>query len=355
MTYRRNYHAPGTPPGTYDVDRTRAAEPSRVVVIEYSTEQFREIEDPPGLDLPAPAGVRWVRISGHPSLEVLEGLREHFQVDPLVLEDIVTSGQRPKFNEIGTGLFFTLSLPKADKIDAGRGFQQLSLYVSGNTLITHLEAEGDLYEPLIKRLEQKNSRLRQGNPYFLLYGLIDLAIDHLFPLLDELGARMESLEGEILSNPTQALLGEVHGIRNDLLFLRKITWATRELVSELLRHVENDDVISVRAYIQDAHDHIVSAIDLVETYRDMATSLVEVHQSVVSNRLNDVMRVLTIIATVFIPPTFVVGVYGMNFDRTAGVLNMPELGWPLGYLIIMALIALMMIAMLIFFRHKRWL
>ncbi|MEQ8859891.1 MAG: magnesium/cobalt transporter CorA [Pseudomonadales bacterium] len=353
MTYlRRRYHAPGTSPGTYDVAHTREAESSSVAAVDYSANTLAQVEDPRQLGQPVDGSVRWVRITGHPSLDVLESLRSAFDIDPLVLEDIVNSGQRPKVDFFDDALFVTLAVPGAS---AEHPFQQLSIYVTGNTLISHVAGEQGLFAPLMKRLQQPQSHLRRADVYFLLYAIIDLAIDHLFPLLDDLGNRLEALEDEILTDPTQALLGEVHQLRNTMLVLRKVTWATRELLSELLRALDSDQAELVRRYLQDSYDHIVSAVDLVETFRDMATSLIEVHLSVISNRMNDIMKVLTIIATIFIPPTFLVGVYGMNFDRTAGPWSMPELSWPFGYLIVMGIIALMMTTMLIYFRHKRWL
>lgn len=321
-------------------------------MIEFSPDGVTSVQDPRSLDLPEPEGVRWIRISGRPSLAVLEDLKRFFDVDPLALEDIVTAGQRPKLNEFASAWFLTLSVPGSE---IGDSYRQLSLYLTGSTLISHIVEDAGLYAPVDVRLEDGRSRLRISGVHYLLYTLLDLVVDHLFPVLDTVGDRIEELEGEVLTDPSQELLREVHALRSDLLVLRKVIWATRELISDLLRHVQTEEADSVRTHLRDAYDHAVSAIDLVETYRDMATNLVEVHLSVMSNRMNEVMRVLTIIATVFIPPTFVVGVYGMNFDPSTGPWSMPELEWPYGYLIVMGIMGLMMGAMLLYFRLKRWL
>jgi magnesium transporter len=349
--FRRRYHLPGTAPGTYDVERTREAPPSQVRVVDYGPDTLAAVEELETLDLEEPTGVRWIRISGHPSFDVLEALKRHLGMDPLALEDIVTAGQRPKLNEFPAGWFLTLTVPGSG---VGQPYRQLSLYLTGNTLVSHIVDEDALYAPIEARLQDPHSRLRASGAHYLLYSLLDLVGDHFFPLLDAVGDLLEGLEAQVLTRPSQELLGEVHEMRSTLLVLRKVIWATRELINDLLRQVQTVETEAVRMHLSDAYDHAVSAIDLVETYRDMATSLVEVHLSMMSNRMNEIMRVLTIIATVFIPPTFIVGVYGMNFDRSAGPWSMPELGSPYGYLLVMGLMGLMMLGMLLYFRVKRW-
>jgi magnesium transporter len=348
---KRKYHRPGTPPGTYDIAETRAALPGGIAVIDYSADHLEHRDGLAALARPQRLDNRWIRVSGPPALHVLEALRSAFGIDPLALEDVVNQGQRPKFNDFDPGLFITLALPSRN----GDGsFRQLSLYVMQGVLITFLEHDDDLFAPLEERLRKPGGRLRRRNCYFLLHAVLDLAIDLLFPLIDETAQRLEDLETAIIDQPTETLLLQTHTFRSRLLVMRKIAWATREVVNELRRHLDELLDGELRPYLEDAHDHIVSAIDLIETQRDIATNLVEVYLSVISNRMNDVIKVLTIIATLFIPPTFLVGLYGMNFNPAAGPFSMPELNWPLGYLGVLLIITASMLGMLLYFKRRGW-
>jgi len=349
---RRKYHRPGTAPGTYDVAETRQALAGAIDVIDYSADEIRQRSGLPAILSEPHLASRWIRVHGAPSLDVLDALREQFDIDPLALEDVVHQGQRPKFTDFDPGVFITLAVPGANGVGA---FRQLSLYMTNNLLITFIEHEDGLFAPIDERMRKPGGRLRKRDIRYLMYAVLDLAIDLLFPLIDQTAQRLEDLESAIISEPSEALLLETHGFRSRLLVTRKVAWATREVVNELLRHLDDDSDFEIRPYLQDAHDHIVSAIDLVETQRDIATNLVEVYLSVMSNRMNDVIKLLTIIATLFIPPTFLVGLYGMNFDRDAGPLSMPELGWPLGYVGVVGFIFVCMIGMLAYFRHRGWL
>ncbi len=349
---RRRYHKPGTPPGTYDVEQTRSAHPSHIGITDYDAQDLRLSEGLEALDQPPTLANRWIRVTGAPSLDVLASLERRFNIDPLVLEDVVNSGQRPKFNDFDPDVFLTLSVPH----DTPTGkFQQLSIYVAKGLLVTFIESEGDLFRPIEERLSRSRTNIRQSSVYYLLYAILDLAIDLLFPLLDGTAQRLEALESQIIHHPTDAALVDTHRFRNQLLFLRKIAWATREVVNELLRHSDTQETAAMRPYLQDTYDHIVGVIDLVETQRDISTNLVEVYLSVISNRMNEVIKLLTVISTLFIPATFIASIYGMNFNRSAGPLNMPELDWPLGYLSVLGLIGLSMIGMLIYFWKKKWL
>jgi magnesium transporter len=349
---RRRYHKPGTPPGTYDVAQTRSAHPASLAILDYDASAARHGEGLQALDQEPALSNRWIRVTGAPSLDVLTSLEQRFNIDPLVLEDVVNSGQRPKFNDFDPALFLILSVPR---IPQQGGFEQLSIYVAQGVLITFMENEGDLFKPIEDRLLRSDSALRRSSVYYLLYALLDLSIDLLFPLLDRTAQRLEDLESSIIQRPSDSSLMDTHRFRNQLLIMRKIAWATREVVSELLRHTDATENVAIRPYLQDAYDHIVGVIDLVETQRDISTNLVEVYLSVISNRMNEVIKLLTVISTLFIPATFIASIYGMNFSRSAGPLNMPELDWPLGYLSVLGLIGLSMLGMLLYFRKKRWL
>ncbi len=340
------YHRPGTAPGTYDTAHGGEAGEGSVTELEFDA---RTLERHAGLSEgpPPEAGkVRWVRAGAHPSLDVLERLHRLYHVDPMALEDVVEHSQRPKFSEFESGYFLSVALPEAGSGD----YVPLCMYVTGNTLITFVDDE-TVFAPIEQRLGSA-SRLRRSSVYYLAYALLDLAVDTLFPLHDQISERLEDLEAELFGQPGPTFLTDAHTLRRELVVLRRICWATREVLSDVLRHWDEEE--GLRAYLQDSYEHVVAIIDLVETQRDIATSLVEVYLSLASNRLNDVMKVLTIIATLFIPPTFVVGVYGMNFDRQAGPYSMPELGWSFGYLGVWSVIVLMFIGMFIYFRRKGW-
>lgn len=321
-------------------------------MIDYSDQALETLEGMAALESPRPAGVRWISISGEPSLPVLDILRDQYGLDSLALEDVVTSGQRPKFSDFASNPFVILSVPRTDEGEPS--FQQLSVYVAPGVVVSFIDEAGDLFAPLQARLSEPGGRMRKAGELYLLYSLIDLAVDLIFPALTAAGEGIESLEVEILEGASNAVLAQTHAVRNRLLVIRRIAWATRELISDLLRHLDSEAADLVRPFLQDSYEHTVSAVDLVETYREMATSLVELHLSMLNTRMNEVMRVLTVIATLFIPPTFLVGVYGMNFDRGAGPLSMPELGSPYGYVIVLAVIAATMVGMLLYFRRKGW-
>jgi magnesium transporter len=352
----RHRRAPGAAPGTFATERVQAAPQARVEIVDYSATRMTDLSnDVATLDAPIAAGaVRWIHVVGVPSLGVLERLRKTYSLDPLALEDVVTVGQRPKFNEYEKHLFVTLLIPTPG--EPGE-FEQLSVFANKQLVVSfHDGTPADLLDPIRRRFANDNSLIRANDGNFLLYAMIDLAVDHLFPVIDDVGVQMSDLETGILERTEPSDLAKLHEMRNRVLLFRRTAWATREILADLFRHLDSagSDRSYLRPYLQDCYDHIVSVIDLLEMHREVTTSLVEVYLSLVSNRLNDVMRVLTMIATLFIPSTFLVGVYGMNFDRDAGPWSMPELGWPYGYIAVVIICIASMIGMLIFFRRKHW-
>ncbi len=332
----------------------RESAPPRIIAVAYD-EQGAATTESDALPVRPPSdGKRyWIHVAGHPTLALLDHMRDEFDLDPLALEDVVTVQQRPKFTQYEAWRFLTLATPGTN---GDLHFDEISVFVSEHVLISFFTGDSGVFAPIRRRLERPNGNLGRHDANYLFYALLDLSVDLLFPYLDAMGDELDALGEEVLDVPRHETLAEIHGLRTRLLTARRMTWATREVVSDVLRQL-NDDWESdrrLRPYLGDCYDHVLSAVDLIETYRDMATSLVEVHLSVVSNRLNDVMRVLTVIATFFIPPTFVVGIYGMNFDRGAGPFSMPELSWPFGYLLVLGIIASMMLGMFVFFRRRRW-
>lgn len=347
---KRRYHAPGTSPGTYDTALTREMGPPQVSIVDFAAAGWSEAGGIDALQAPGRFPSRWVRVFGRPNLAVLDRLRDDLRLDPLVLEDIVNVGQRPKLNELEGHLFVTLSVPDTED---GRQFRQLSLHLAGDTLVSIYDGDAAFFGPVVRRLEQSEV-LRDRGAAYLFYALMDLAVDSLFPWLELAGDRLEHLEAAILESPDPAIMADVHGMRRDLLVFRRVAWATREVVGNVQRHFDADGAGRIHLYLQDTQDHIVTIIDIVEVLRDVSTTLVELNMSMMSQRMNDVIKVLTIIATLFIPPTFIAGIYGMNFDRAAGPFSMPELGWPFAYLSVLGLMLLLMLGMLVYFRRRNW-
>ena len=283
MTNVRRGAAPGTAPGTYDREYVRAAPPPRVVVVDYGDDTLTTVDDArPKRN--GPELKRWIHVAGRPSLDLLEHLRAEFDLDPLALEDVVSLHQRPKFTPFEYWRFLSLSLPRADS----SGFDELCAFLGESTAITFFAGDDAVFDPIRKRLERPHTNMRRGSPCYLVYALIDLAIDLLFPYLERIGETLERLEEEVLDEPRKRSLKQVHDERNRLLLARRMVWATRELVADFMRqlNVTEESDVKLTPFLQDCYEHVISAVDLIETYRDTATSLIEVYLSVVSNRLN---------------------------------------------------------------------
>ena len=347
--FTKDYHPPGTSPGTL-VAREAATTPIRFHLIDYSDGHFAEIE----LDNAAACKIyltdtatTWIHVQGQVQPELLQEMGEQFGLHPLALEDILNSGQRPKIDEYDEQLFMTLAVPLgcAEAIE----IEQLSLFLGSNYLITFYAGNNDLFAPIRKRLRNHGDRLHTQRADYLLYSVLDLVVDMGFPLLEAFGTLIENLEDKLLEAPGKSTLGQIHTIRRELLQLRRMIWPQREVINRLLHDDHPLIQPSSHIYLRDCYDHNIQIMDLLENYREMASSMLDVYLSSISNRLNDTMRVLTLIATIFMPITFVAGVYGMNFD------NMPELSWYYGYPMAWGIMISIAITMLIFFKRKGWL
>jgi magnesium transporter len=224
-----------------------------------------------------------------------------------------------------------------------------------NFVLTFQEGGGDCFDPVRKRLRRKRGRIRDVGADYLAYALLDAVIDGFYPVLEDCGERLGVLEDEIIGAPSGAAVTDVHDLKHDLLTLRRAIWPQREMINTLLRDESELVSAATRIYLRDCYDHAVQLMDIVETYREIASALVDVYLSSVSARLNEIMKVLTIIATIFIPLSFIASVYGMNFDRNASPLNMPELGWRYGYVFSLALMLAIALGLLYYFRRRGWL
>lgn len=350
---RWHTHAPGTPPGTLTVDPEAPAPELRAIC--YGPDGFEEPELARPEDVRELLGrrpVTWVNVDGLGDVDVLSRLGRVFDLHPLALEDIVHTHQRPKVEPYGGQLFVVARMPRPD---GSGGSEQVSLCLGEGWLVTFQERRGDCLDPVRGRIRARLQRISSAGPDYLAYAVLDAIIDSYFPMLESYADRLEALEDEVLKSPVSETLAEVHRIKRELQGLRRDVWPLRDVVNGLLRDAGQAVTEQTRVFLRDCYDHAVRLMELTETLREVASGLVELYLSNVSNRMNEVMRVLTVVSTVFIPLTFIAGVYGMNFDPDASRLSMPELRWAWGYPVCLAVMALIGGGMLLFFRRLGWL
>ena len=299
----------------------------------------------------AAARVRWINVDGLGDMQVIRAFAEKYDLHPLAVEDLLTPGQRPKLETYGDDIhlprvFIVTRMIQlhAEKLEN----EQIGIFLGRSTVLTFQETPGDIWDAIRARINIVGSRLRQNDASFLAYSLIDAIVDHCFPVLEHFGDVLNDLEEEVLEHPDRKVMTRIHQTKRELLLLRRAVWPLREVVNGMLR--ENHVCVSeaTRTYMRDVYDHIVEIIDIIETYREMATALTESYMSSVSQRMNEVMKVLTIIGTIFIPLTFLAGVYGMNMP-------IPENHWPEAYPMFWAICVLVAGGMILWFRRKGWL
>jgi magnesium transporter len=352
---RQDHPKPGTAPGTL---RQLEGEPGaevRITVIDYDADHCSEktvhsIEEVFAFrDTPT---VTWINVDGLHDLDLLRKLGDHFGFHPLALEDVLNCSQRPKIEDYGTYHFLVMkSLHLGEELE----IEQISFFLSGHYVITLQELAGDSFEAVRERIRSGKGQLRRSGPDYLAYALIDALVDEFFPVLETYGERIEALEAEVLLRPAPLTLHEVQRVKRQLLLLRRTAWPEREVINSLQR-AESDVVQpSTQVFLRDCYDHTIQVIDMIETYRDLSSGLQEVYLSSISNRMNEIMKVLTIISTIFIPLSFIAGVYGMNFNPQSSPLNMPELNWFWGYPAALGIMGVTAALLLLFFRRKGWL
>jgi magnesium transporter len=348
---RKRSKKAGLPPGTLVYTGTRVQEAARISIIEYNEKNCAERELASLAECPLvkdKATVNWINVTGISQVGNMERLGECFNLHPLVLEDILNIDQRPKVEDYEDYLFIVLK-----KIDQDPGTEeimadQISLVLGPNYLLSFHEGDGNIFAPIRERLVTAKGRLRKEGADYLCYALIDLIVDQYFVVLESFGEKLEFLEDEVVEQPAPKTLQEVHRFKNDMIILRKSMWPLREVVGRLERRESPLISEATSVYFKDVFDHTIVAIDTVETYRDILSGMLDIYLSSVSNRLNEVMKVLTIIATIFMPLTFLAGLYGMNFKF------MPELEWRYGYFTVLILMAVVAGFMILYFRRRRW-
>lgn len=352
--FSKAYHSPGTAPGTL-ISRPGPAAPVSISLTDL-TNTLSEEHHLDSVEHCRPFLARnaktWVQINGNVDSDLLRDLGKVFNLHDLALEDVLNAGQRPKVELYDDQVFVIVHLPIYD--DGNLELIQISLFVGANFLICLCPLTEDPFEPVRKRIRQSNSRRTQppGIDY-LLYAVLDLVIDAGFPVLEKFGDELEQLEDNLLEQPDQQTLTRIHHLKRELLVLRHVLWPQREVINTLMRGGEFIDPDTL-VYFRDCHDHIVQIIELLESFRDMTANMLDIYLSSISQRTNEVMRVLTMIATIFIPLTFIVGVYGMNFHNPRSAWAMPELDWYYGYPLVWGVMVGITVTLVWYFKRRKW-
>lgn len=342
----------GLPPGTPVFVGERKIEEARITIIDYDEEKFQEKEARtveecfPFKETPT---VTWINIDGIHDVNIIERIGTHFDLHPLIMEDIVNTEHRPKMEDFGHYIYVVLKMLTYDESEHETKVEQVSLILGVNFVISFQERTGDIFDLIRERIRNGKGRIRNMKADYLAYILMDTLVDHYFVILEKLGDRIEELEERVVTDPRQETLHEIHKLKREMLFLRKSVWPLREVINGLDRGESSLIHKVTRIYLRDVYDHTIQVIDTVETFRDMLSGMHDTYLSSISNRMNEIMKVLTIIATIFIPLTFIAGVYGMNFEF------MPELKWRWAYFMVWGIIVSVAIFMVFFFRRRKWL
>lgn len=313
-----------------------------------------DLTDPALLDgLLERHAVVWVDVEGLADVELLRDLGRRFGLHQLALEDVLSGHQRAKTEDYADHLFIITRMPWQNRPFVS---EQLALFLARGVVLSFQEGHpGDSFEPVRERLRRASGRIREEGADYLCYALLDAAIDSYFPLLEDYGEQLEALEARVMAGAGAGIIQEIHGLKRDLLELRRVLWPQRELLHTLIRGDSSLIGERTRLYLRDCYDHVAQLMDMLETYREVASALVDIFLSTVSSRMNETMKILTLISTVFIPLSFIAGVYGMNFDTSVSPWNMPELDWYLGYPFALGLMGMVALGFLLLFYRKGWL
>jgi len=342
----------GLPPETLVYTGEKRDETIKIHVIDYDEQNFIETELTaveaciPYKNKPS---ITWVNVDGVHNIPLLEKLGDCFGLHRLVMEDIVNTDQRPKMEDYGEYVYIVFKMLSIGK-NGDIVKEQISLILGANFVLSFQEGvEGDVFNLIRERLRSSKGRIRKMGADYLAYSLLDAVVDNYFVVLEKFGDKIESIETELIGNPTQQTVQRIYQLKREMLFLHNAVWPLREVVSGIGKHESPLIRDSTAPYLRDVYDHVIHIIDSVDIYREMLSSMLDMYLSSVSNRLNSVMKVLTIIATIFMPLTFLAGLYGMNFKY------MPELEWHYGYPFLVCIMAGIAVFMLFYFKRKKWL
>lgn len=341
----------GLPPGSLVFTGRQKTGKPRIDIIDYDHDSIKE-EQAVTIEKCFPyrdtKTVTWIDVKGIHDIALITKKGEHFNIHPLILEDILNVNQRPKVEVFNHYIFVVLKMLSYNETLNKVESEQVSLILGENYVITLQEKEEDIFDPLRERIRESKGRIRTMSADYLCYAILDIITDHYFLMLEKIGEQMEDFEEELMLGAKQETLRELYILKRENMLLRKSVWPLREVIT----HLERSESLLIRKktvpYLRDLYDHTIQVIDTVETYRDLIGGLLELYLSSVNNRMNEIMKVLTIIATIFMPLTFIAGIYGMNFRY------MPELDWPWAYFTVLIIMLLIAIGMLYFFRKKKW-
>jgi magnesium transporter len=354
---RMNYHVPGTPPATLISRARRDDRPPLITLIQYDADsifegQFETVEDL--MQRFDSSMVNWINLDGLHDVDLLRRLAQQFNIHPLALEDVLNTTQRPKVEQYSDH-FFIVSEMIYEEANGRIALEQLSIFLGSSFVLTiQEESEHDVFEQVRSRLRAGRGYARKMKSDYLAYALLDATVDQFYPIIETLGELIETIEEELLDKPSRETLRKLYEAKRLLLQLRRTAWPQREIFNTLIRDDSGLILKETQIFLRDCYDHTAQLIDILESYRDLTTGLMDVYLSSLGFRTNEIIRVLTVISSIFIPLTFFAGVYGMNFN-TEYPWNMPELNWPFGYLLCLGVMACIAVAMIVFFKRKNWL
>ncbi len=350
--YRKVRKEAGTSPGTLIAPEPRDGHALSLTLFEYNKEEYTERQLAGIAEAAAISDsgkVAWLAIEGAYQVEVISTIGDRFAIHPLVLEDILSTSQRPKMEDHQGYLYIVCNMLDYDDKDNRIRSSQLNIILNSYCVISFQEGPGGPFEVLRKRIRISDSRLRKHGADYLTYRVLDTVVDRYFAVLEQVGMEIESLEDELIEDPSDDTLQEIHRLKRELLFMRKSVWPMRELLSVLSRDESELIAETTEVFLRDVYDHIVQVLDTLDNFREMVSGMLDIYLSIASNRMNEVMKVLTIMASIFIPLTFIAGIYGMNFQF------MPELQWRWGYPMVWVCSLVISTAMIIYFKVKKWL
>lgn len=349
-------HKTGMIPGIPVYVGDQKAQKTSITAVSYDAKKItkrkiKNIEE--CKDLEKQQGMIWLNITGLSNSKLIAEIGKLYKLHPLIIEDVLNTEQRPKLDIFANYIFLTM---KRYDYDAGQNAlaeEQISLVFGKNFLITFQETSTDTFENIYARLKNPDAKLRQKGVDYLAHALIDITVDSYFSIIEQVGDYLEDIEEKLVTNPNPKQLKDIHALKREMIFLRRAVWPLREVISGMQRSTSDLIAEDTAIYLKDIYDHTIQVIDTVETYRDLLSGMLDLYISTTSNRMNEIMKVLTVFASIFIPLTFITGLYGMNFS-TASHFNMPELGWKYGYFFALGLMGAVAIAMAIFFKRRKW-
>lgn len=342
----------GLPPGSLIQIGGKRSEKTKVTILEYDELHYKEkevVNVDECLPLKDERTVKWINVEGVNKVEILQRIGECFNLHPLVLEDVMNTYQRPKTEDFGEYIYIILKMLSYNDEMNEVVTEQISIVLGTNFAISFQESEGDVFNPIRERIRSGKGLIRKMGADYLAYALIDAIVDNYFLILEKLGEKIEFLEDEVVTNPTSETVQSIHNLKKNMIFIRRSVFPLREVISRLERGGSSLIKETTGIYLRDVYDHTIQVIDAIETHRDMISGMLDIYLSSISNRMNEVMKVLTIIATIFIPLTLISSIYGMNFRY------MPELESLWGYPIVLLTMGLVSFLMIIYFRRKKWL